>query len=80
MCDLPHAEFGFLFIPVVTFRALPLGQNFGKMMVRDPRQMRKRLFLVLLDKEVFDYVCTRCGSVAGKKEQPWRRPAHWSRI
>jgi len=41
---------------------------------------RKRLFLVLLDKEIFDYICTRCGSVVGKKEQPWRRPAQWSRI
>jgi len=42
--------------------------------------VRKRLFLVLLDKEIFDYICTRCGSVVGKKEQPWRRPAQWSRI
>ena len=41
--------------------------------------VRKRLFLVLLDKEIFDYVCTRCGSAVGKKEQPWRRPAQWSR-
>jgi hypothetical protein len=42
--------------------------------------VRKRLFLVLLDKEIFDYICTRCGSVVGKKEKPWRRPAQWSRI
>jgi len=42
--------------------------------------VRKRLFLVLLDKEIFDYLCTRCGSVLGKKEQPWRKPAQWSRI
>ena len=42
--------------------------------------VRKRLFLVLLDKEIFDYICTRCGSVVGKKEQPWRKPAQWSRI
>ena len=100
---------------VRAFRALLLGQNSGKIMVRDARQglrlpilmmppdkqkdfedleaselfcstckrampVRKRLFLVLLDKEIFDYVCTRCGSVVGKKEQPWRRPAQWSRI
>ena len=37
--------------------------------------VRKRLFLVLLDKEIHNYVCTGCGSAVGKKEQPWRRPA-----
>jgi hypothetical protein len=37
--------------------------------------VRKRLFLVLLDKEIYNYVCTGCGSAVGKKEQPWRRPA-----
>ena len=42
--------------------------------------VRKRLLLVLLDKEIFSYVCTGCGSVVGKKEQPWQRPAQWSRI
>ena len=42
--------------------------------------VRKRLFLVLLDNEMFDYICTRCGSVVGKKEQLWRRPAPWSTI
>ena len=42
--------------------------------------VRKRLFLVLLDKEIFDYVCTGCGSVVGKKEQPWRMPNQLSRI
>ena len=40
--------------------------------------VRKRLFLVLLDKEIFSYVCVGCGSVLGKKEQPWQRPAQWS--
>ena len=40
--------------------------------------VRKRLRLVLLDKELFDYLCTGCGSVVGKKEQPWRSPAQWS--
>lgn len=28
--------------------------------------VRKRLFLVLLDKEIYDYVCTGCGSAVGK--------------
>jgi len=42
--------------------------------------VRKRLFLVLLDKEIFNYICAGCGSVVGKKEQPWRRPAQRSRI
>ena len=42
--------------------------------------VRKRLFLVLLDKEMFDYICTGCGSVVGKKEQPWRSPPQCSRI
>jgi hypothetical protein len=37
--------------------------------------VRKRLFLVLLDKEIYDYLCTGCGSALGKKEQPWRGPA-----
>jgi hypothetical protein len=35
--------------------------------------VRKRLLLVLLDRETFDYVCAGCGSVVGKKEQPLRR-------
>jgi hypothetical protein len=34
---------------------------------------------VLLDKEIYDYVCTGCGSAVGKKEQPWQRPTQWSR-
>ena len=34
--------------------------------------VRKRLLLVLLDKETCDYVCTRCGSLLGKKEEPMR--------
>ena len=42
--------------------------------------VRKRLFLVLLDKEIYSYVCAGCGSVVGKKEQAWRRPAQWSKI
>ena len=94
---------------------MPLGRNFGKMVVREARQgqgfptlmmppdqqkdfedleaselfcpackrampVRKRLFLVLLDKEIYSYICTGCGSMVGKKEQPWRRSAQWSRI
>ncbi len=27
--------------------------------------VRKRLFLVLLDKEIYSYVCTGCGGVVG---------------
>ena len=42
--------------------------------------VRKRLLLVLLDKELFDYVCANCGTAVGKKEQPWRRPAQRPRI
>jgi hypothetical protein len=42
--------------------------------------VRKRLLLVLLDKELFEYICTGCGSSLGKKEQPWRRPAQWPKI
>ena len=34
--------------------------------------VRKQLLLVLLDKETYDYVCTRCGAPLGKKEEPMR--------
>jgi DNA-directed RNA polymerase subunit RPC12/RpoP len=37
--------------------------------------VRKRLLLVLLDRETFDYVCAGCGSPVGKKEEPLRGPA-----
>jgi len=37
--------------------------------------VRKRLLLVLLDKEIYNYVCAGCGAALGKKEQPWRTPA-----
>jgi hypothetical protein len=37
--------------------------------------VRKRLLLVLLDRETFDYVCAGCGSAVGKKEEPLRGPA-----
>lgn len=41
--------------------------------------VRKRLLLVLLDKEIFEYTCAQCGSAVRKKEQPWQRPAQWSK-
>jgi len=42
--------------------------------------VRKRLLLVLLDKEIYSYICAGCGSAVGKKEQPWQRPGRWSRF
>jgi len=30
--------------------------------------VRERLLLVLPDKEIFDYLCTECGSSVGKRE------------
>lgn len=38
--------------------------------------VRKRLLLVLLDSEMYEYLCTRCGASVGKKNEPvTRRPA-----
>ncbi len=38
---------------------------------REATPVRKRLLLVLPEGEKFDYVCTRCGSIAGDKiERP----------
>ena len=37
--------------------------------------VRKRLLLVLLDREISDYVCAGCGSAVGKKEEPLRGPS-----
>ncbi len=37
--------------------------------------VRKRLLLVLLDREISDYLCAGCGTPIGKKEEPLRRPA-----
>lgn len=34
------------------------------------RPVRKRLLLVLLDSEVYEYLCARCGASAGKKTEP----------
>lgn len=32
------------------------------------RPVRERLLLVLPDKEIFDYLCTECGSSVGQRE------------
>jgi hypothetical protein len=37
--------------------------------------VRKRLLLVLLDRETYDYVCAGCGTPVGKKEEPLQGPA-----
>jgi hypothetical protein len=37
--------------------------------------VRKRLLLVLLDRETYDYVCSGCGNPVGKKEEPLRPPS-----
>ncbi len=37
---------------------------------RTAMPVRKRLLLVLMDREMYDYVCTGCGSPLGKKEEP----------
>jgi len=39
---------------------------------RQAMPVRKRLLLVLLGAEKFDYVCTRCGSLCGDKIEPTR--------
>ena len=53
------------------FRDLEASQLYCQVCKR-AMPVRKRLLLVLLDKETFDYVCAGCGSVVGKKEQPLR--------
>lgn len=32
--------------------------------------VRKRLLLVLLDREIYHYVCAGCGTSVGRKEEP----------
>ena len=32
--------------------------------------VRKRLLLVLLDREIYEYLCARCGTSVAKKNQP----------
>ncbi len=53
------------------FEALEVSQVYCQK-CKQAMPVRKRLLLVLLDKETFDYVCTGCGSPIGKKEQPFR--------
>lgn len=35
--------------------------------------VRKKLLLVLLDKEIYDFLCAGCGMSLGKKEEPVAR-------
>jgi hypothetical protein len=35
---------------------------------RATRPVREKLLLVLPDKEIFDYLCTECGSSVGQRE------------
>lgn len=37
---------------------------------RQAMPVRKRLLLVLLDKELYEYLCAQCGASVGKKEEP----------
>lgn len=37
---------------------------------RQAMPVRKRLLLVLLDREMFEYLCARCGTSVAKKDQP----------
>lgn len=37
---------------------------------RQAMPVRKRLLLVLLDHELYEYLCTGCGSSLGKKKEP----------
>ena len=47
---------------------------------RQATPVRKRLLLVLLEGEKFDYVCARCGTVSGDKiERPAPLPARQPR-
>jgi predicted SprT family Zn-dependent metalloprotease len=36
--------------------------------------VRKRLLLVLLDEEVYEYLCAECGGSLGQKKEPVRPP------
>jgi len=36
--------------------------------------VRKRLLLVLLDHELYEYLCTGCGSALGQKKEPLPPP------
>ena len=39
-----------------------------------PMPVRKRLLLVLLDHELYEYVCTGCGGSLGQKKEPLPPP------
>ena len=34
--------------------------------------VRRKLLLVLLDREIYDFLCAGCGTSLGKKEEPVR--------
>ena len=37
--------------------------------------VRRRLLLVLLDHELYEYICTGCGSSLGQKKEPLPPPS-----
>ena len=37
---------------------------------RQAMPVRKRLLLVLVDREIYEYLCARCGTSVAKKNQP----------
>jgi len=37
---------------------------------RQAMPVRKRLLLVLLDREMYEYLCAGCGTSVGKKNEP----------
>ena len=39
---------------------------------RQAMPVRKRLLLVLLDREMYEYLCARCGTSVAKKNEPFR--------
>jgi hypothetical protein len=39
---------------------------------RQAMPVRKRLLLVLLDREMYEYLCTGCGTSVAKKNEPVR--------
>jgi hypothetical protein len=63
-------------------RPAPPPESFGEFQAsvlfcstcRAPRPVRERLLLVLPDGELFDYVCTGCGSSVGSRKVTARPP------
>ena len=37
---------------------------------RQAMPVRKKLLLVLMDRELFEYLCARCGTSVAKKNEP----------